>query len=91
MGTSTEKLPSSPVFAVVTPLYPLETIITGTTDLYTTLSARIGSTVYVGYGIDDRTGECRAVYILNTVCHNIDFRHFQYIGIVIINADMGRP
>lgn len=35
------------------PLYPLETIITGTTDLYTTLSARIGSTVYVGYGETD--------------------------------------
>lgn len=32
------------------PLYPLETEITGKTDQYTTLSARLGSTVYVGYG-----------------------------------------
>lgn len=31
-------------------LYPLDTVITGKTDLYTTLSVRIGSTVYVGYG-----------------------------------------
>ena len=32
------------------PLYPLETEITGKTDQYTTLSVRLGSTVYVGYG-----------------------------------------
>lgn len=34
-------------------LYPLDTVITGKTDPYTTLSVRIGSTVYVGYGEKD--------------------------------------
>lgn len=34
----------------VNPLSPLDQTITGKTDPYTTLSVRIGSTVYVGYG-----------------------------------------
>ncbi|MDE6874687.1 MAG: 5'-nucleotidase C-terminal domain-containing protein [Lachnospiraceae bacterium] len=35
------------------PLQELDTVITGRTDPYTTLSVRIGSTVYVGYGEKD--------------------------------------
>lgn len=35
------------------PLFASDTVITGKTDLYTTLSVRIGSTVYVAYGEKD--------------------------------------
>ncbi len=35
------------------PLYVSDTVITGKTDLYTTISVRLGSTVYVGYGEQD--------------------------------------